>query len=624
MGSRAIHDLVVAILRGDDTTAAQRQRTFAEPAERWYRVLGFEGCTVQFDRALHRAGAPSDLPPALRRLLHDASCTALQRALLVQRQLTEVAALSAAAGIRVMALKGAARLLAGELPGTRSIADIDLLVAPADAARLHELLRAEAGYAIDGDEYAHHLAGLTRRGSLGIEIHPRLTETPLPLDTMIWHETRVATLGSHAIELPSPTALFLHTLEHAARVNWTGRYRLRDILDIAGTFSSDVDASTVLAHVEASDCGRAMGTLLSAASALEARIPFRRNRAWRTVRRVGRTRLALAVGARNPRVAERWFRYAGVIAEGSPRNIGRLGFDLTRRVVTRATAAVALLLGVAACQEPAAPRPLVVTPFIFASDSAGVWSLYRFRDGAVSRISGEGSNDREPSVVGNRVVYTSLRDGDNEIYAATLTPDLTLAGETRLTNEYGTDAEPALSPSGATIAFVSARDGTPRIWLMDADGANQRALETGSAGYVPEQSPRWSPSGDRIAFTSTRSGTAQVHVVGVDGGMADQLSHETLGAFAPSWLPDGATILYGTTVGDGRIMSVPAGGGDARVFASDDAGLGEAACGADFCLAVSAPLGGHGRSVALRTDGQLSDVLLPQVADDHHPAPLAP
>src|SRR5690349_23880779 len=100
-----------------------------------------------------------------------------------------------------MALKGAARLLGGELAGTRSIADIDLLAAPADAERLHALLQRELGYSIDGERYPHHLEGLTRRRSLGIEVHVRLAPAPLPLDRAIWEETRTVSLAGHAIEL---------------------------------------------------------------------------------------------------------------------------------------------------------------------------------------------------------------------------------------------------------------------------------------------------------------------------------------------------------------------------------------------------------------------------------------
>lgn len=623
MDSTTVYDLVADVVRGAVPDVRARARAFAIPARRWHRVLGFDGCAVQFDRALQRAGLAAEAPPELRRLLRDATNTALQRALLVHAQLAEIGQLCSEGGIRVMALKGAARLLAGELAGSRSIADIDLLVAPRDARALHAMLQRELGYAVDGEEYPHHLAGLTRTGSLGIELHHRLTPDALPLDDSIWSDARPAP-GVNGIAVPSATGLLLHTLEHAARVNWTARYRLRDVLDVAALDTDAVDAGRVARYVAASDFGRPMRTLLGAARASRSPAGVRANDSWRTVRRVGRSRIALAAWPRAPRIAERFFRYAGVLAEGSPRTIGRVGVDLAKRLVTRSAAlTLALVCVLTGCDTPTAPSPLVVTPFVFASQSGGVWSLYRYSDGAVAQLSTPGFNDREPQVVGHTIVFTSLRDGDAEIYSATLDANLALTAQTRLTNEFGNDVQPALSPTGATIAFVSGRDGTPRVWLMDVNGANPRALETGSATYVPEQSPHWSPDGRSIAFSSTRTGTSEVFVVDATGGAATQLSHETLGAYTPSWRADGKAVLYTSLSGDAHVMSAPVAGGDPTVFATDTSGIGEASCTAQLCLAVIDP-SGRSRITALTTGGREVPIAIPLVGDDHSPAPIAP
>jgi hypothetical protein len=434
-------------------------------------------------------------------------------------------------------------------------------------------------------------------------------------------------LGGDAIEVPSPTNLFLHTLEHAVRVNWSGRYRLRDIADLAALFTADVDAESVRRHVAASDCRRPMATILGAARTLEPRIPLGRRAGWSTVRRVGRSRLALATLPRTPLVAERWFRYAGVAAEGSPRTVARLGADLVRRLVGRVAAGVLAIMTVGttgACHDSAAPRPLVVAPFVFAANDGGVWSLYRVRDGVAARLSTPGIDDREPHSAAGRIVFTSLRDGNAEIYGAPVSADFTLGTQTRLTNDFSTDAEPALSPSGATIAFVSGRGGAPRIWLMDGSGANPRPLDTGSPDYLPERAPKWSPSGDRIVFTSARTGASQVYVIPVAGGAPTQVSHETRGAYTPAWLPDGATVVFMALGGEPRVLAAPSSGGAERVFSSDPAGLGEPACNATACLAVADPLGGSGRIVALASDGRLTTIEIPHVADDHHPVFLLP
>ena len=48
-------------------------------------------------------------------------------------------------------------------------------------------------------------------------------------------------------------------------------------------------------------------------------------------------------------------------------------------------------------------------------------------------------------------------------------------GLRRLTTAAGSDANPAFSPKGDLIAFESNRDGTPEIYVMNADGTGTRS-----------------------------------------------------------------------------------------------------------------------------------------------------
>lgn len=331
MHSVAVHDLVSDLLRHRMPPPAARRRAFAAPLHIWKRVLGFEGCAVQADHAFIAAGIAHEVPEDVARLVRAETARALRHGVLVQRQLAPVAEVAAREGIRVLALKGAARLLAGEAAGTRSIADIDLLVAPRDAAHLHATLVRDLAYTSEAVGAPHHLPGLTRAGHLGIEIHHRLSPDATALDASIHADAKAVRAGAADIFIPSPTAMLLHTLEHAIGVNWTGRYRLRDIRDVADLFTDDVAIAEAERYVRASPARSALETLISAAHEMEPRAPLMRARAWSTVRRVSRTRIALAALPRTPLVAERCFRYAGVVAEGSPRTIWRAGSELVAR-----------------------------------------------------------------------------------------------------------------------------------------------------------------------------------------------------------------------------------------------------------------------------------------------------
>src|SRR5207302_2193555 len=61
---------------------------------------------------------------------------------------------------------------------------------------------------------------------------------------------------------------------------------------------------------------------------------------------------------------------------------------------------------------------------------------------------------------------------------------------------------PALKANGK-IAFVSDRDGNFEIYVMDADGSNQTRLTNNPAH---DGEPAWSPDGAKIVFVSQRDG----------------------------------------------------------------------------------------------------------------------
>ena len=75
---------------------------------------------------------------------------------------------------------------------------------------------------------------------------------------------------------------------------------------------------------------------------------------------------------------------------------------------------------------------------------------------------------------------------------------LPIAGGTAraLTRGPAYDTQPRFSPDGKTIAFTSDRGGIENIWLMDADGANPRALTEEKDAYV--RSAAWTPDGNYL------------------------------------------------------------------------------------------------------------------------------
>ncbi|EJW85747.1 hypothetical protein WUBG_03340 [Wuchereria bancrofti] len=77
---------------------------------------------------------------------------------------------------------------------------------------------------------------------------------------------------------------------------------------------------------------------------------------------------------------------------------------------------------------------------------------------------------------------------------------------TRLTNTTGYDAEGAVSPDGRKIVFTSLRSGDPEIWIMNSDGTEPEQL-TDELGY--DGGPFFSPDGSKIVFRASRPNTSE-------------------------------------------------------------------------------------------------------------------
>ncbi|MFN2399055.1 MAG: TolB family protein [Gemmatimonadaceae bacterium] len=283
-------------------------------------------------------------------------------------------------------------------------------------------------------------------------------------------------------------------------------------------------------------------------------------------------------------------------------------------------AAISMPVG-GACSDATSPdhMPAAASPaFIFVSDSSGNDQLYRFRNDSIVRLTFSDMTDRDPHVAADRLVFTSYRDGDPEIYVS----DLEGVAPRRLTESVGLDEHPVLGPGGGTIAFVSNRGGTPRLWTMRADGTNPSPLATGATEYVPERSPAWSPAGDQLAFTSTRTGTSQVYIVPSTGGSAQQLTSESGGAFDPQWSADGGNVYFVASGGVTEVRMVNIATLEVAPYASSAAGLGEPACYDHGCLAVNRAYGDNGDIVFYSGAGTQARILVNRASNDRSPAVL--
>lgn len=119
-----------------------------------------------------------------------------------------------------------------------------------------------------------------------------------------------------------------------------------------------------------------------------------------------------------------------------------------------------------------------------------------------------------------------------------------VTGELRyLTDGKANDGDPAYSPDGRRIVFSSDRDGNREIYVMRADGTGVRRL---TAHPAWDGHPYWSADGTRILFESDRgpANTFEVMMMFADGGRVTNLTRNGVDDKHPSWSPDGRRVLY--------------------------------------------------------------------------------
>lgn len=136
---------------------------------------------------------------------------------------------------------------------------------------------------------------------------------------------------------------------------------------------------------------------------------------------------------------------------------------------------------------------------------------------------------------GTRLAFESTRDGtDHELYVI----DLASRSVTRLTDNDVHDEGPAWSPDGRFLAFTRAdtRTSPGDIWVMQADGTEQRALLTTP---IIEESPDWQPLPTSVGaldrYPRTACGDLSLTAAGVASIVAVKVPCPTAQRVAATW-----------------------------------------------------------------------------------------
>jgi len=218
-----------------------------------------------------------------------------------------------------------------------------------------------------------------------------------------------------------------------------------------------------------------------------------------------------------------------------------------------------------------------------------VWPVYDSFDIFVADLEGnitgqlttEPGYDAEATVspMGDKIVFTSMRSGDLELY----TMNLDGSDVKQITNELGYDGGAFFSPDGTQLIFRSSRPKTEEeiakykglldqglveptnmeLYICNSDGSELRQLTNlGNANW----SPFFLPSGDKVLFSSNfeaeRGFPFNLYMIGTDGKGLERITHgETFDAF-PVFSNDGKHLIFSSNRNNG-------GGRDTNLFIAE-------------------------------------------------------
>ncbi|MBC7225745.1 MAG: PD40 domain-containing protein [Thermoflexales bacterium] len=162
----------------------------------------------------------------------------------------------------------------------------------------------------------------------------------------------------------------------------------------------------------------------------------------------------------------------------------------------------------------------------------------------VRRLTGDGSCiDIAHSWMGNRIAFSSCRDGNGGIYL--VNADGSGLCQVQVSDETFMDFSPAWSPtrerrSGLPfLAFVSNRGGTSAtdydIWAMVPSCEGLSTLWPLITNPARDTDPTWSPDGRFLAFASDRDGDSEIYVTNADGTGLGKLTDNSFYDGQPNW-----------------------------------------------------------------------------------------
>ncbi len=167
------------------------------------------------------------------------------------------------------------------------------------------------------------------------------------------------------------------------------------------------------------------------------------------------------------------------------------------------------------------------------------YMAHRFADELVFHFTGE------QGIARSRIAFVSERDGSKELFVM----DYDGYSPRQVTFDASLNLSPTWSPDRRRLTFVTYREGRdPQIQDLDLlTGVRRTLVSLPGLNITPE----WSPSGEELAFATSVDGNSEIYKVDKGGKRFERLTDHWGADLAPTWSPTGREIAFTSDRGGG-------------------------------------------------------------------------